>query len=75
MDLQILANSSGFSGVNARHFQKPDFFRTNTWRHKSELSSLTPQVNPLRPLNTDGRTSISRISRAGMTTVWKRSQD
>jgi len=68
-------NSSGLSGVNARRFQKPFFLLTRTWRCKSELSSLMPQVNPLLPLKTEGRTSISRISRAGMTMVWRRIHD
>lgn len=72
MDSQTRTNSSGWSGVKASRFQRPDFFVTKTCRHKSELSSLIPKVIPLRPLNTDGRVSIVRISRAGMTMVWKR---
>jgi hypothetical protein len=55
-DLHTSTNSSGRSGVKPIRLKIPDFFVSNTWRHKSQLSSFIPQVMPLLLLQTDGRT-------------------
>jgi hypothetical protein len=69
IELQVSTNFSGSSGEKAMLLKRPRLFDSKTWRHKSERSSFIPDVKPFRPLKTEGRTSMARISPTGTTTV------
>ena len=69
IELQISTNFTGSSGEKAMLLKRPRLFDSKTWRHKSQKSSFIPQVRPFRPLKTEGRTSMARISPTGTTTV------